>query len=81
LAGDSELSQLEKIFDVFGTPGDNWTDAKLLPSFVSFKPQPSRPLKTIFTAATADVIGFLESMLQLDPCKRCTATEVIVFKF
>ena len=25
LPGESELGQLEKIFDVFGTPGENWT--------------------------------------------------------
>ncbi len=77
MPGESDLNQLVRIFEMFGTPTDeNWPDAKLLPDYVEFKPIPQRPLKQIFTAATPDIITVLEKMLALNPCNRCTATEV-----
>ena len=53
-------------------------ERKSLPDYVVFKPCPGTPLKDIFTAASDDLIDLLSSMLQLNPLKRCTATQVIV---
>jgi len=78
LPGDSDLGQLMKIFEVFGTPTpDNWPNAGILPDYVEFKPVQSVPLKAIFTAATPDVIALLEKMLTLNPAKRYTASEAL----
>lgn len=38
MPGDSDLEQLQKIFNLVGTPNDvNWPNAKLLPGYVEFE--------------------------------------------
>ena len=62
---------------MFGTPNEtNWPNSKLLPDYVEFKPCVSKPLRIIFSAASADTLFVLENMLQLNPNKRCTCKEV-----
>ena len=72
--------KIVRIFDLFGTPNENnWPDIKTLPDYVEFKPQYPKPLKIMFSAATNDVLNVLDSMLQLNPNKRCTCKEVLVY--
>ena len=52
---------------------------KNLPDFIQFKSFPGTPLKDIFTAANDDLLYLLDKLLQLDPLKRCSATEVCLF--
>lgn len=71
LPGETDLGQLSKIFEVFGTPSNEiWPGVSTLPDFVSFKPMPSQQLKDIFSAASDDLIQLLELCLILDPSKR-----------
>lgn len=78
LPGDTDLNQLDKIFSVFGTPTEDlWPGVKLLPDYIQFKPYPSIPLREIFTAAGDDLIDLAESLFNLYPLKRCTATEAL----
>ena len=68
-----------RIFDLFGTPNDqNWPQVKSLPDYVDFKPVQQKPLKFVFSAVNNDTISVLDSMLQLNPSKRCTCTEVFI---
>ena len=52
-------------------------DSKLLPEYVDFKPCYAKPLRIIFSAASADTLTVLESMLQLSPNRRCTCKEAL----
>nr|AGH55867.1 Cyclin dependent kinase 7 [Brachionus manjavacas] len=82
LPGNTDLDQLVKIFDIFGTPNEtNWPNAKLLPDFVEFKPCYPKPLKMIFSAVTPDVIFVLEQMLHLNPLKRTTCREALTMTY
>ena len=63
---------------MFGTPNEtNGPDAKTLSDYVDFKPQYPKPLKIMFSAANTDVLSVLETMLQLNPSKRCTCKEAL----
>lgn len=96
MPGESDIHQLVKIFEIFGTPNpNNWPvksiqfkectliflyinkNVNLLPDFVELNPMAAKPLRIIFSAATADIIAVLESMLQLNPNNRCTCRQVI----
>ncbi|CAF0761502.1 unnamed protein product [Brachionus calyciflorus] len=82
LPGSTDLDQLVKIFDLFGTPNEtNWPNAKLLPDFVEFKPCYAKPLKMIFSAVTPDVIFVLDHMLQLNPLKRTTCKDALTLPY
>lgn len=78
LPGETDLNQLVKIFELFGTPNDtNWPNVRQLPDYVDFKPVSSKPLKMIFSAINVDNIHVLGMMLQLCPSRRCTCTEAL----
>lgn len=78
LAGETDLDQISKIFQVLGTPTEEtWPGHTKFPDYVQFKMYPPQPLETIFTAAGRDLIQLLQSMLSLDPRKRCTCTEAL----
>ncbi|XP_064624742.1 cyclin-dependent kinase 7-like [Lineus longissimus] len=78
LPGETDLDQLSRIFQVMGSPDETtWPNMTKLPDYIKFKEQSSQPLDQIFTAAGKDLIAFLESMLCLDPIRRCTATEAL----
>ncbi|CAB9509257.1 Mitogen-activated protein kinase HOG1 (Fragment) [Seminavis robusta] len=78
----TELSQLDKIFKVFGTPNEsNWPDYAILPlawhSTVPVPPVAAVSLDGIFTAAPNDAISLLKSILVLDPSNRLTASQAL----
>lgn len=77
----TDISQLNVIFQVFGTPTEsNWPDHNTLPlctrglEWDSCSPI---PFDEIFTAAPQDCISLLRSMLVLDPNKRFTASQCL----
>lgn len=78
----TDVSQLETIFSVFGTPTEtNWPDHGTLPlctrglEWDDCPPQHS--FEEIFIAAPQDCISLLRSMLVLDPNKRFTARQCL----
>jgi len=78
---NSDISQLDTIFTVFGTPTDvNWPDHKTLPlchKGLIWDDVPGIPFDEIFTAAPKDAISLLRSLLTLDPNMRFTARQAL----
>jgi cyclin-dependent kinase 7 len=76
---NSDISQLDTIFTVFGTPNEtNWPDHKALPLCTRgllWDDVPAIPFDEIFTAAPKDAISLLRSILALDPNMRFTADQ------
>ncbi|UYV80505.1 CDK7 [Cordylochernes scorpioides] len=78
LPGDTDLDQLNKIFQALGTPTDeSWPGVNKLPDYISFKECPGTPLQAMFCAAGDDLLEVLGWMLKLDPRKRCSSKQVI----
>ena len=78
LTGDTDLSQLTKVFEVCGTPSEeHWPGVSRLPDYVEYKNMPEVPFGDIFTAASDDFIQLLQWCLVLDPTKRCSATQAL----
>ncbi|XP_052283620.1 cyclin-dependent kinase 7-like [Dreissena polymorpha] len=78
LAGETDLDQLSKIFEVLGTPSrDDWPAMEYLPDFVQFKPVIGRDLKEIFIAASDDLLELLRGLLRMDPLSRITASQAL----
>ena len=81
----TDISQLNVIFQVFGTPTEsNWPDHNTLPlctQGLEWDSCPPIPFDEIFIAAPHDCISLLRSMLVLDPNKRFTASQVSVMCF
>ncbi|KAI5651620.1 protein kinase domain-containing protein [Phthorimaea operculella] len=82
LPGESDLDQLSRIFQVFGTPSeDEWPGMKTLTDYVQFKQFPAQPLRHIFSAASDDLIQLLESLLTLFPPRRCDCTQALQMSY
>lgn len=78
LTGDTDLSQLGKIFEVCGTPSESeWPGVSKLPDYIEYVNMPSISFTDIFTAASDDFIQLLQWCLVLNPVKRCTATQAL----
>ncbi|CAD5235055.1 unnamed protein product [Bursaphelenchus xylophilus] len=78
--GDSDLDQLVKIFTVMGVPTDNdWAKRKSLPDYIEIKPANPIPvdLRSLFTAASDNLLELMRGCLRFDPLKRLTATEAL----
>ncbi|MFH4977475.1 hypothetical protein AB6A40_004184 [Gnathostoma spinigerum] len=77
-AGETDLDQLVKIYDVLGTPDhDDWPNMKTFPDYIEMKPCPGIPLQNIFTAASEDLIELIYQCLRFDPLKRWNATQAL----
>lgn len=77
LAGDSDLEQLGKIFNVLGTPtAQNWPKVELLPNYIEFEARAPMKLSELFSRSRSAELELLQALLQLDPSKRPTATQV-----
>lgn len=80
--GDTDLDQLDKIFQVTGTPDNKtWPSVTDLPDYIPFKYQPARPLHTIFVAASDDLLDLMNFMLALDPNKRLNSTQLLKHRY
>ena len=78
LTGETDLSQLAKIFEICGTPSERqWPGVCNLPDYIEYVNMQSVPFSDIFTAASDDFIQILQWCLTLDPNKRCTATQAL----
>jgi len=76
----TDISQLDTIFQVFGTPTEtNWPDHSTLPLCTRGLEwdncPPIHQFDEIFIAASQDCLSLLRSMLVLDPNKRFTASQ------
>mmetsp|Transcript_28284 Transcript_28284/g.34957 ORF Transcript_28284/g.34957 Transcript_28284/m.34957 type:complete len:305 (-) Transcript_28284:154-1068(-) len=78
---ETDISQLDKIFTVFGTPSDtNWPDYRALPlpsRGLTWDDSPPQSVDEIFKAAPKDALSLLRSVLVLDPNQRFTATQCL----
>mmetsp|Transcript_15203 Transcript_15203/g.22973 ORF Transcript_15203/g.22973 Transcript_15203/m.22973 type:complete len:205 (-) Transcript_15203:93-707(-) len=78
---ETDISQLDKIFSVFGTPTENnWPDHKALPlpsRGLTWDDSPPIPIDEIFTTAPKDALSLLRNVLVLDPNQRFTATQCL----
>jgi cyclin-dependent kinase 7 len=78
---NSDISQLDTIFTVFGTPSEaTWPDYQTLPLCVrglQWDETTAIPFDEIFTAAPKDAISLLRSILALDPNMRFSASQAM----
>ncbi len=78
---NSDISQLDTIFTVFGTPNEtNWPDVQTLPLCargLQWDETTAIPFDEIFTAAPKDAISLLRSILALDPNMRFSASQAL----
>ncbi|XP_065832772.1 cyclin-dependent kinase 7-like [Oscarella lobularis] len=78
LPGESDLSQLSKIFETLGTPTEaNWPGLTKLPDYIQFKEFPAIPFKSIFKAAGDDLLDLLSGLLSCCPAKRLDSTQAL----
>ncbi|KAK4856042.1 hypothetical protein QYF36_013544 [Acer negundo] len=80
LPGKSEPEQLQKIFELCGSPDEViWSGVSKLPSFNTFNPK--RPLKRrvreVFRHFDRHALELLEKMLMLDPSQRISAKDAL----
>lgn len=82
---NNDLAQLEKIFEVFGTPTEtNWPDHETLPLVhrgLTWNPTTPLDLGEIFVAAPPGALILLKSLLVLDPNKRFRAHEALASSY
>ncbi|KAI8355616.1 kinase-like domain-containing protein [Choanephora cucurbitarum] len=83
--GTDEVSQLECIYKIMGTPSvDNWPTLKELPWFELVKPQgiyPSRFRELYGPLLSPGALELSEALLSMDPINRPTAAEALEFEY
>lgn len=81
----TDISQLDKIFTVFGTPNQTtWPDYETLPLCtrgLQWDDTTAIPFDEIFTAAPQDAIKLLRSILVLDPNMRFSASQCLAHPY
>ncbi|KAF2607992.1 hypothetical protein F2Q68_00045975 [Brassica cretica] len=78
LPGSTEIDQLGKIFQAFGTPTQSqWSDMIYLPEYMEFSYTPAPPLRTIFPMASDDALDLLSKMFIYDPRQRITIQQAL----
>lgn len=78
-AGDSEIDQIFKIFQVLGTPDENtWNGVTDLPNYkLTFPKWKSVNLQSLNTHLDDFGVDLLKKMVVLDPTKRITARDAL----
>lgn len=74
--GNTELAQLDKIFNICGTPNlGNWPDVRELPGHSTYRPKKTYPrrLRNEYSRLPTKALDLLDNMLFLDPKKRISA--------
>jgi len=78
---NSDIGQLEKIFNVFGTPTEtSWPDHKSLPLTsrgLTWDECPHKPFEEIFTSSPEDALSLLRSIMVLNPNERFSASQAL----
>jgi len=78
---DSNIEQLQKIFNVIGTPTEeNWPNVKLLPQYVEFEKRDPLSLSELIVEKcrqSQEAYDLLASFLLHDPRKRYTLAEAL----
>ncbi|KAL5706950.1 [pyruvate dehydrogenase (acetyl-transferring)] kinase [Ranunculus cassubicifolius] len=80
LPGKTEAEQLEKIFDLCGSPDENnWPGCTKIPWYNNYKPsKPTRRrVRDKFKHFDRDALELLEKMLTLDPSQRISAKDAL----
>ncbi|EGG20701.1 putative protein serine/threonine kinase [Cavenderia fasciculata] len=80
LPGTSEIDQLQKIFNLLGTPNEQiWPGFSKLPLVkkLNIVPQPYNNLKSRFPHITDNAYDLLSRLLTYDPEKRISASEAL----
>ena len=82
-AGDCEIEQIFKIFQMFGTPNEkNWPGITKLPEFKLSFPQFKGKGLNFYNTNIDDVgMDLLSKMIQLDPCRRISAKQALNHPF
>lgn len=76
--GSTEIDQLGKIFQAFGTPvPSQWSDMIYLPDYMEFSYTPAPPLRSIFPMASDDALDLLAKMFIYDPRQRITIQQAL----
>ncbi|CAA0319934.1 unnamed protein product [Arabidopsis thaliana] len=82
LPGSTEIDQLGKIFQAFGTPvPSQWSDMIYLPDYMEFSYTPAPPLRTIFSMASDDALDLLAKMFIYDPRQRITIQQALDHRY
>ncbi|KAK9075050.1 hypothetical protein SSX86_003369 [Deinandra increscens subsp. villosa] len=80
LTGKNEPEQLNKIFELCGSPDEvNWPGVSRIPWYNKFKPsrQMKRRVREVFRHFDRNALELLEKMLTLDPSQRISAKDAL----
>ena len=79
------MGQLEKIFNVFGTPTKtSWPDHNSLPltsKGLTWDECPHKPFEEIFPNSSEDALSLLRSIMVLNPNERFSATQALIHPY
>ncbi|WCJ42031.1 Cyclin-dependent kinase D-1 [Euphorbia peplus] len=82
LQGSSDIDQLGKIFQAFGTPTPSqWPDLVYLPDYVEYQTVLSQPLRKLFPMASDDALDLLAKMFTYDPKVRITVEQALEHRY
>ena len=80
--GSSDMDQLGKIFQAFGTPTPSqWPDLEYLPDYVEYQFVQAQPLRKFFPMANDDAMDLLSRMFTYDPKSRITAQQALEHRY
>ncbi|OAY46560.1 cyclin-dependent kinase D-3 [Manihot esculenta] len=82
LQGTSDIDQLGKIFQAFGTPTPSqWPDLVYLPDYVEYQSVPAQPWRKLFPMATDDALDLLAKMFTYDPKVRISVEQALEHRY